>query len=208
MQLVPVNLPLPEVCDTAPKADRQLSVFCRYTERKRTVICSVTKDQSGWWGFTVKQVTTTPHEDSAAYTVSATSLTIEVEAVTHALRWLSSRGYSRTTHAILLTDSVNLVQTMTSGMGGPGRNVSMVYTHLRKFLCVYCPGHPAEKGGDRADRLTGKATTTSDLRLRRSEVLRSLRHCIRAQSQGHHTNGRLDERGAERRSARRSSSKG
>ena len=59
MQLVPVNFPLPEVCDTAPKADRQLSVFCRYTERKRTVICSVTKDQSGW-GFTVKQDATTP----------------------------------------------------------------------------------------------------------------------------------------------------
>ena len=40
MQLVPVNLPLPEVCDTAPKADRQLSVLCRYTERKRTVMLS------------------------------------------------------------------------------------------------------------------------------------------------------------------------
>ena len=40
--------------------------------------------QSGW-GFTVKQGVTTIHEDSAAYTVSTSSLTMEVEAVTHAL---------------------------------------------------------------------------------------------------------------------------
>ena len=60
---------------------------------------SVTKDQSGW-GFTVKQgaTTFTIHEDSAAYTVSTSILTMEVEVVTHALRWVASRGdTSRTT---------------------------------------------------------------------------------------------------------------
>ena len=49
---------------------------------------SVTKDQSRW-GFTVKQGATTIHEDSAAYTVSSSSLTMEVEAVTRALRWIA-----------------------------------------------------------------------------------------------------------------------
>ena len=42
---------------------------------------SVTSDQSGW-GFIVKQGATTFHEDSAAYTVSTSSLTMEEEAVT------------------------------------------------------------------------------------------------------------------------------
>ena len=37
------------------------------------------------------------HEDSAAYTVSTSSLTMEMEAFTHALRWIASRGGSRTT---------------------------------------------------------------------------------------------------------------
>ena len=41
----------------------------------------------------------------------------------------------------------------------------------------------------------------------KSEVLRSLRHYLRAQSQGHHTIDRLEERGVERESARRSFSK-
>ena len=64
------------------------------------------------------------------------------------------------------------------------------------------------KGNDRADRLAGKATLTSGLLLGRSEVVRRLRHYLRAQSQGHHTIDRLEERGVERGSARRSSLKG
>ena len=52
-------------------------------------------------------------EDSAAYTISASSLTIEVEAVTHALRWIASRGDSRTTRAIIVTDSMSLQQKVT-----------------------------------------------------------------------------------------------
>ena len=63
------------------------------------------------------------------------------------------------------------------------------------------------KGNDRADKLAGEATTTSSLRLGRSEVLRSLRHYLQAQSQGHHNIDRLEERGVERGSARRSSLK-
>ena len=75
-------------------------------------------------------------------------------------------------------------------------------------VVVYWPGHAGVKGNDRADRLAGKATLTSDLLLGRSEVSRSLRHYLRAQSQGHHTIDRLEERGVERGSARRSSLKG
>ena len=86
--------------------------------------------------------------------------------------------------------------------------MSMVDIHLRKLLWVYCPGHAGVKGNDRADRLAGKAILTSGLLLGRSEVLRSLRHYLRAQSQGHHTTDRLEERGVEIGSARRSSLKG
>ena len=54
----------------------------------------------------------------------------------------------------------------------------------------------------------GKWTLTSGLLLRRSKVLRNLWHYMRAQSQGHHTFDRLEERGVKRGSARRSSLKG
>ena len=108
---------------------------------------SVTKDQSGW-GFTVKQGATTIHEDSAAYMVSTSSLTMEVEAVTHAIHWIASRGDSQTTHAIILTDSTSMLQKVKSGMGSPDWNLSMSDIHLRKLLWVYCPGHAGVKGYD------------------------------------------------------------
>ena len=93
-------------------------------------------------------------------------------------------------------------------MGGPDWNVSMVDIHLRKLLWVYCPEYAGVKGNDRAKRLAGKASLTSDLLLGRSEVLRSLRHYLREKSQGHHTTDRLEERVVERGRARRSSLKG
>ena len=84
----------------------------------------------------------------------------------------------------------------------------MVDIYLPKLQWMYCPGHAGVKGKDRADRLAGKATFTSSLLFGRSEVLRSLRHYLRAQSQGRHTIDRMEERGVERGSARRSSLKG
>ena len=104
---------------------------------------------------------------------------------------------------------MSLLQKVKSGMGSPEWNVSIVDTHLRKLMWVNCrPGLAGVKENDRADGLACKATLTSGLLLGGSEVLRSLRHYLRTQSQGHHTIDRLEERGVERESARRSSLKG
>ena len=136
--------------------------------------------QSGW-GFTVKQGATTIHEDSGI--------------ITHPLHRIASRGDNRTTHAIILSDSVSLLQKVKSGMGSPDWNVLMADIHLRKLTWVYYPGRAGVKRNDRANRLAGKQILTSVLFLGSSEVLRSLRHSPWAQSQGHHTIGRLEERG-------------
>ena len=126
---------------------------------------------------------------------------MEEEAVTHALHWIASRGDSRTTHAIILTDLMSLLQKVKNGMGSPDWNVSMVDIHLRKPLWVYCPGHAGVKGNDRADTESGgQSNPHNGLLLGRSEMFRSLRHYLRAQSLD-----RLEERGGERGSARRSS---
>ena len=52
---------------------------------------------------------------------------------------------------------------------------------------LYYPGHAGVKGNNWADTLAGSATLTSDLLLRRSQMLRSLRHYLWAQSQIDHT---------------------
>ena len=127
----------------AGKTESEIKLLIQENSKPQDLIVytdgSVTKDQSGW-GFTVKQGATTIHEDSAAYTVSTSSLTMKVEASTHALRWIASRGDSRTTHATILTDSMSLLQKVKSGIGSPDWNVSVVDIHLRKLPWVYCPG--------------------------------------------------------------------
>ena len=70
---------------------------------------SATRNWSGW-GLTVKQDGRTVHEDSGSHRVTASSLTMEVEAVTHATQWLASQRDAQITHAIVLTDSMNLLQ--------------------------------------------------------------------------------------------------
>ena len=81
---------------------------------------------------------------------------MEIEAVTHALWWIVSRGDSQTTHAVILTDSMSLLQKMKRWMESLDWNVSMVAIHLRKLPWAYYPGHAGVKGNDWADRLVGK----------------------------------------------------
>ena len=62
---------------------------------------------------------------------------------------------------------------------------------------MYCPGHAGVMENDQADKLAGSATVTSGLHLR-SEVLRSLRRYLWAQSQGRYTINCWKEREVER----------
>ena len=84
----------------------------------------------------------------------------------------------------------------------------MIDIHFPRLLWTYSPGHARVKETDRADRLSGKTTIANGLRHLKSEVFRSLRHYLRAQSQELRTVGRLEERGVERGSVRRSLLKG
>ena len=75
---------------------------------------------------------------------------------------------------------MSLLQNIKRGMASPDWHVLMVDILLRKLLWVYYPGHAGVKGSNRADRLVGKATLKNGLLLGRTEVLRSLRHYLRA----------------------------
>ena len=100
------------------------------------------------------------------------------------------------THILSVFDNDKIINSPTTITMYIHCHVPMFDIHLRRILWVYCPGHAGVKGNDRADRLAGKATVTGGLRPGRSKVLRSLRHYLRAQDQGHHTIDRIEEREA------------
>ena len=93
-----------------PSADVQMLVEANSKPHDIVIYTdgSVTRDRSGW-EFTVKQGGRTVHEDSGAHRVTTSSLTMETEAVTHAIQWLASQRDAKITHAIILTDSMNLL---------------------------------------------------------------------------------------------------
>ena len=168
------------------------------------------KANKSGWGYTVKQNGSTIQEDKGAYNITTSSLTMEVEAVSNALRWLATRNEVRDTHAIILTDSMNLLQKIQTGYSNPEWQSSMTQSHLRSLLWVYCPGHAGVKGNERADKLAGRAKVTGSMKLGRSEVLRGLRRQLKtiAEAEVHHTVDRLQERGVQRGSGRKSELKG
>ena len=79
-----------------------------------------------------------------------------------------------------------MVLARTQIPGGAGRG--------RLYLSLHCH----HQNDSQIDCREKHATLTSGLPLGSSEALRSLRHYLRAQSQGHHAIDRLEERGVER----------
>ena len=73
----------------AGKPNAQVQMLVEANSKPHDIVIytdsSVTRDRSGW-GFTVKQGGRTVHEDSGAHRVMTSSLTMEVEAVTHAIQ--------------------------------------------------------------------------------------------------------------------------
>ena len=72
----------------AGKANAEVQVLVEADSKPHDIVMctdgSVTRDRSGW-GFMVKQGGRTVHEDSRAHRVTTSTLTMEEEAVTHAI---------------------------------------------------------------------------------------------------------------------------
>ena len=67
---------------------------------------------------------------------------------------LASQHDEQITHTIILTDSMNLLQKVESGMGFPDWHTAMHSLRLQTFLRIYCPRHVGVSGNKQADRLT------------------------------------------------------
>ena len=159
---------------------------------------SVTRDQSGW-GFLVKQGGRTVRKDSGAHRVTTSSLTMEVEAVTHAIQWLASQHDAQITHAVILTDSKG-----GAWNGLPRLAHSHAQSLATKTSVDLLSWARRISGNERADRLASTADITAGLQLGRAEVLRGLRNFLNTDKPKHHSIDRLKERGVEKGSGRHS----
>ena len=123
------------------------------------------------------------------------------------MQWLAWRRDAQITHAIILTDSMNL-QNLECGMGCPDWHTAMHSLRLQRLLWIYCPGHAGVCGYERADRLASTDDITSGLQLGRAEMFGGLRNFLNTNKPEHHSIDRLKERGVEKGSGRHSTLKG
>ena len=102
---------------------------------------------------------------------------MEMEGVTHALRWIASRCDSQTTHAIILTDSMILLQKVKSGMESPDIGMCQCSTSIFEESYGYTAmDMPESKEMTEQIDWRAKQPFRGGLRLGSYEVLRSLRH--------------------------------
>ena len=115
---------------------------------KPHAVGSVIRDQSGW-RFTVQQFGRTVHEDSGAYIVMTSCLTMEVEAVTHAIQRRASKRDTQSTNATILTDSMNLLQKARGGLP------RLVHSHAQ-CSAANTSANPATLGIPESEALNGQ----------------------------------------------------
>ena len=139
--------------------------------------------QAGW----------TVHEDSGAHRVTTPCLNMEVEVVTHAIQWLASQRDAQITHAVILTDSMNPLEKLESGMSYRDWHTAMQCLRLQTLLWIYRPGHAVFCGNERTDRLAITADITSGLYLGEAEVPRGLNNILNMDRQEHDNIDRLRE---------------
>ena len=125
-------------------------------------------------------------------------LSMEIEVVTYATQWLASQRDAHSIHTIILTDPLNLLKKVESGMGCPNWHIAKHSLRLQRLLWIYCPGHSGVSGNELADRLASTADITSDLQLDRTEVPRGLRNFLNMDRSEHHSGRHSTLRGRER----------
>ena len=105
---------------------------------------SITRDRSVW-GFTVKQGGRTVLEDSGAHRVTVSSLTMEVEAVTHTIQWLASQSGAHITRHY----SQRLNEPPAKGEPGmdcPDWHTTRHSLRLQRLLWIYSQGQTESVG--------------------------------------------------------------
>ena len=169
----------------AGKANSDVQMLVEANSKPRGIVIytdgSVTRNWSGWGSWSSRV-------DIGSHRITTSSLTMEVEAVTHAVQWVASQRNVQITQAIIFTHSMNLLQKVESGMGCPDWHTAM--HSLQRRLWIYCPGNAGVSGNEQADRLASTAHITSGLQLGRAEVLRGLRNFLNMDRPEHHSTGR------------------
>ena len=115
---------------------------------------SVQRGVKSGWAFTVRVNGTTVAEKSGAVSITTSSMLMEINAITEALRYLKEEKYTR---AVIVTDSMSTLQKVQKENLYADWVSTISDSCLERLTSVFSPGHAGVKGNERADCLAGDA---------------------------------------------------
>ena len=115
---------------------------------------SVKRGEKSGWAFTARVNGITVSEGSGAVEMTASSMAMEVKAVTEALQFLATSAYKK---AVIVTDSMSTLQKIQKGMLYSDWIDLIKRSELQTIAWLFCPGHSGVQGNERADKLAGTA---------------------------------------------------
>jgi len=133
---------------------------------------SVVRGIRSGWGFSVQCQGKIIAEQNGSYNMTTSSMRMEEEAVTAALKWLCMTHY---TGAVIATDSQCLLKKLEAGYIKPEWVRCIENSRLVRLTWIFTPGHAGVRGNERADMLAGDATIRDDLCWSEADVLENLK---------------------------------
>jgi ribonuclease HI len=105
-------------------------------------------------------------EDSDAFALTTSSMTMEIMSVTRAMVWLETQTFH---HVCFLSDSMSMLRKIKTGCIRQEWLEAIERSSLKAVCFIFVPGHASVKGNERADRLADMAVeqggTAMDRRL-------------------------------------------
>ena len=134
---------------------------------------SVKRGEKSGWAFTARVNGITVSEGSGAVEMTASSMAMEVKAVTEALQFLATSAYKK---AVIVTDSMSTLQKIQKGMLYSDWIDLIKRSELQTITWLFCPGHSGVQGNERADELAGTAVVGDQMTLDSPLVLATVKN--------------------------------
>ena len=134
---------------------------------------SVLRGEKSGWAYSAAQHYITLKEDSGATNITTSSMSVEIKAITEALKWLCSTDEHQ--YATILTDSMSTLQKVKGGHLYADWYTAIQNSQMRRVQWIFCPGHAGVIGNERADKLAGDSVIEGDFTLDPPTILSTVR---------------------------------
>ena len=162
---------------------------------------SVKKGEQSGWGFIAYIDDKTVHTASGAIGTDTSSMRMEIEAITNALRWMADTR-PQTQHITIVTDSQSTLKKIENHCLRSEWLEAIKKTEMESATWIYCPGHAGVRGNEAADALAGQAVINGGIQFDKHDVLKSLDRLLREEEKNdgvqYHGIVRMKEMGIER----------